>query len=62
MAADNKRFCEMAVEVVAQMAVRGITDADSPNCSAVEPPLRKAAGTLEATERGDDTTITKIIK
>jgi hypothetical protein len=44
MPAYNKRFCEMAVEVVAQILVRGITDSDSPNCSAVEPPLRKAAG------------------
>jgi hypothetical protein len=44
MPADNNRFCEMAVEVVAQILVLGITDGDSPNCSAVEPPLRKAAG------------------
>ena len=44
MPADNKRFCEMAVEVLARIAVLGITGGCSPNCGAVEPPLRKAAG------------------
>ena len=42
--ASNKRFCEMAVAVLARILVLGITDGRNPNCSAVEPPLRKAAG------------------
>jgi len=44
MPAYNKRFCEMAVEVLAQIVVHGKTDGRNPNCSSVEPPLRKAAG------------------
>jgi len=51
MPAYNKRFCEMAVEVVAQIVVLGITVGRNPNCSAVDPPLRKAAGTLDASGR-----------
>ena len=34
----------MAIEVVAQIVVLVITDGRNPNCSAVDPPLRKAAG------------------
>ena len=34
----------MAAEVVAQIVVHGKTVSRNPNCSAVEPPLRKAAG------------------
>ena len=41
----------MAVEVVAQIVVLGITVGRNPNCSAVDPPLRKAAGTLCASGR-----------
>ena len=44
MPAGNKRFCEMAAEVVARILVLWITDGRNPNCSAVEPLLRKAAG------------------
>ena len=46
MPASNKRFCEMAVELLAQMVVLWITFGRNPNCNAVDPPLRKAAGTL----------------
>ena len=48
MPAHNKRFCEMAVEVLARIMVLGITDGRNPSGGAVEPPLRKAAGTLSA--------------
>ena len=51
MPADNKRFCEMAAEVLARILVLGKTDSRNPNCSAVEPPLRKAAGTLGVSRR-----------
>jgi hypothetical protein len=45
----NIRFCEMAAEVIFQAAVFWFTVGGSPKGSAVEPPLRKAAGTLAAT-------------
>ena len=51
MPAHNKRLCEMAAEVVAQIVVLGKTVGRNPNCSAVEPPLCKAAGTLYASRR-----------
>ena len=44
MPAGNKRFCKMAVEVLARMVVLGITFGRSPDCGWVEPPLRQYAG------------------
>jgi len=38
----------MAVEVLARIVVLGKTVGRTPNFGAVEPPLRKAAGTLAA--------------
>ena len=48
MPAYNKRFCEMAVEVLVRIVVLGITVGRNPNCGWGEPPLRKAAGMLHA--------------
>ena len=42
----------MAAEVVSQIVVLGKTVGRNPNCSAVEPPLRKAAGRYM--QAGDD--------
>jgi hypothetical protein len=44
----NGRFCEMAGGVIVRATVLGIAGSGSPNGSAVEPPLRKAAVTLYA--------------
>ena len=56
MKADKERKCQyltsgfacMAVAVLTRILELGITIGRNPNCSAVEPPLRKAAGTSYA--------------
>ena len=58
LAAANKRFCEMAAEVFARIVVLGKTVGRNPNFGAVEPPLRKAAGTL-CVMRGQRVTYTE---
>jgi hypothetical protein len=46
MPADNKRFCEMAAEVIAQAALKRFTFCDNPNCVQLNRHFGKAAKTL----------------
>jgi hypothetical protein len=48
MTAANKQFCAIAAEVIIHTFVFPLTVSDNPKGSAVDPLLRKAAGTLSA--------------